>query len=402
MLFTDGLNTLSNSSIYLNNKTHIINSSVSANHVILKNRATASGGKYINLQQISITNAIDKISKKQLQFLGTNFLEEELEVYPKKGSVVTTNFSITGKGNYVKKKIKLYFGFGNDTIKTVSFFVKRNKIDIPIVTKIWAQKKLENLIINSIENKDKIIKLSKKHQIISPFTSMLILDRIEDYVTHNIEPPKELRSKYDELIAKKINNKKERLERLRKNLFDNYKDFFDWYNKDYTGIDIDKSNRLKKDSIVRNIQREVSEIIPDTIIDNNKFFISGIVVDDNGALPGVMISVKGTTNGVETDFDGKYKIKVKKTDVLTFSFVGMRTVEKVVNDNTNVNVLMENDNILDEVVVTAFGITKEVRTLNAAVSIVSSENISSTLQKKVAGVKIRGASSVSLQSFICS
>ncbi|WP_237275306.1 VIT domain-containing protein [Tenacibaculum ovolyticum] len=395
LLFTDGLNTLSNSSISLNNKTHIINSLVSANHVILKNTATASGGKYINLQQISIMNAIDKISKKQLQFLGTNFSEEELEVYPKKGSVVTTNFSITGKGNYVNKKIKLYFGFGNDTIKTVSFFVKRNKIDIPIVTKIWAQKKLENLIINSTENKDEIIKLSKKHQIISPFTSMLILDRIEDYVTHNIEPPKELRNKYNELIAQKINNKKERLERLRKSLFDKYKDFFNWYNKDYTSIDIDKSNRLKKDLIVRNIQREVSEVIPDTIIDNNEFFISGIVADDSGALPGATITVKGTTNGVETDFDGKYKIKVKKTDVLTFSFVGMRTVEKVMNDNTNVNVLMENDNILDEIVVTAFGVAKEVRTLNAAVSVVNSENISSTLQKKVAGVKIRGASSVS-------
>ena len=78
----------------------------------------------------------------------------------------------------------------------------------------------------------------------------------------------------------------------------------------------------------------------------------------------------------------------------------MKTVEKVVNDNTNVNVLMENDNILDEVVVTAFGITKEVRTLNAAVSIVSSENISSTLQKKVAGIKIRGASSVSNPLFV--
>ncbi|WP_197474542.1 carboxypeptidase-like regulatory domain-containing protein, partial [Tenacibaculum ovolyticum] len=264
----------------------------------------------------------------------------------------------------------------------------------PIVTKIWAQKKLENLIINSIENKDEIIKLSKKHQIISPFTSMLILDRIEDYVIHNIEPPKELRSKYDELIAKKINNKKERLERLRKNLFDNYKDFFDWYNKDYTGIDIGKSNRLKKDSIVRNIQRKVSQIIPDTIIDNNEFFISGIVTDDSGALPGVTITVKGTTNGVETDFEGKYK----KADVLAFSFLGMRTVEKVMSNNTNVNVLMENENILDEVVVIGCGATRKVQTLNAAVSIVSSENISSTLQKKVAGIKIRGVSSVSVSN----
>ena len=79
--------------------------------------------------------------------------------------------------------------------------------------------------MNSEKNRSEIIKLSKKHQIISPFTSMLILDRVEDYVAHSIEPPKELKQKYDELTARKINNKKDRIARLQNQLFNEYENF---------------------------------------------------------------------------------------------------------------------------------------------------------------------------------
>ncbi len=400
LLFTDGLNTLSNSSIILNNKTHIINSSRSANHIVLKNAATISGGKYINFQQVSIKNAIVKISKSQLQFLGTNFSEEELEVYPKKGSVVATNFSISGKGNCVHKKIKFYFGFGKDTIKTIPFFVNKEKTNYPFITKIWAQSKLKNLVINSKKNKEEIIRLSKKHQIISPFTSMLILDRIEDYVTHNIEPPKELKKKYDELIAQKINNKKERVKRLRNNLFNNYEEFFSWYDKEYVTV---KKNEivneiLKGDSIIINNKNEVTQIVLDTILESNKFFITGVATDDTGFLPGVTVKVKGGSNGTETDFDGKYKIKVKKTDVLTFSFVGMKTNEREIRNRGAINIVLEDDNLLDEIVVTALATKRETRVTGYSVSSINSENISKALQGKVAGVKIRGVSSVSLGS----
>ena len=56
--------------------------------------------------------------------------------------------------------------------------------------------------------------------------------------------------------------------------------------------------------------------------------VSGTVSDDGGPLPGVSVLVKGTTTGVETDFDGKYAIQAKQGDVLQFSYVGKQTVEK--------------------------------------------------------------------------
>ena len=61
--------------------------------------------------------------------------------------------------------------------------------------------------------------------------------------------------------------------------------------------------------------------------------ISGNVSDVSGPLPGVTILKKGTTQGAETDFDGNYSLKAKTGDVLVFSFIGMKTVEKIVGSS---------------------------------------------------------------------
>lgn len=81
--------------------------------------------------------------------------------------------------------------------------------------------------------------------------------------------------------------------------------------------------------------------------------VSGIVKDKTGApLPGVNIVEKGTSNGVSTDFEGSFRIKVKEGAILIFSYVGFTTVEKLASgDKLNI-VLNESDGqILNDVVV---------------------------------------------------
>jgi hypothetical protein len=68
--------------------------------------------------------------------------------------------------------------------------------------------------------------------------------------------------------------------------------------------------------------------------------VSGTVSDNSGALPGVSVIIKGTTTGTETDFDGKYSIKAKAGDVLSFSYLGYTTVEKTIGTSNTVNVSM--------------------------------------------------------------
>jgi TonB-linked SusC/RagA family outer membrane protein len=125
--------------------------------------------------------------------------------------------------------------------------------------------------------------------------------------------------------------------------------------------------------------------------------ISGTVTDESGALPGVTVLKKGTTSGTETDFNGKYTINAKTGDILVFSFVGMKTIQKTVAASKTINVTMSSDNVLDEVVVTSLGIKREKKSLGYAsqevggkeVSTVKLDNVVNSLSGKVSGVQIK-------------
>ncbi len=131
--------------------------------------------------------------------------------------------------------------------------------------------------------------------------------------------------------------------------------------------------------------------------------ISGTVSDNTGLpLPGVNIVVKGTSNGTQSDFDGNYSLQVNVGQRLVFSYVGFKTTEKAVTAATStINVQMEEDAaVLDEVVVTGYGIARERKTLGYAVSTIEAEAIENkpesdvvrSLNGKVAGVQVTGNS----------
>ncbi len=129
--------------------------------------------------------------------------------------------------------------------------------------------------------------------------------------------------------------------------------------------------------------------------------ISGVVSDGTGSLPGVSVIKKGTKIGTETDFDGKYSIKAKTGDVLVFSFVGMSTVEKTVGGTNTINVTLSDDNnVLDEIVVTGVATGTSRKKLGVSVSSVNAEklaelgtpSVEQALQGKVAGAIIQSNS----------
>lgn len=97
--------------------------------------------------------------------------------------------------------------------------------------------------------------------------------------------------------------------------------------------------------------------------------VSGTVSDDTGPLPGVSILIKGTNTGAETDFDGKYSLRANQGDVLVFTYLGMKTVERTVGSSSTINVVLQEDSdVLDEIVVVAYGTTtKESFTGSASV-----------------------------------
>jgi len=85
---------------------------------------------------------------------------------------------------------------------------------------------------------------------------------------------------------------------------------------------------------------------------SQQYTVSGKVTDDeNAPLAGAAVMIKNSQTGTETDFDGKYSLNVKKGDVLVFSSLGFKTIEKTVDGNTTIDVVMSSSETLEEVVV---------------------------------------------------
>lgn len=130
--------------------------------------------------------------------------------------------------------------------------------------------------------------------------------------------------------------------------------------------------------------------------------ISGNVTsqEDGQPLPYVNVSVKGTTNGTITDFDGNYTIKANESDILVFSFIDFKTQEIAVGSQTKIDVALENDNLLlNEVVAIGYGTMKK-SDLTGAVTSIKAEALKKTpaagldqaLQGRAAGVTVNANS----------
>ncbi|MBL7814621.1 MAG: SusC/RagA family TonB-linked outer membrane protein [Saprospiraceae bacterium] len=129
--------------------------------------------------------------------------------------------------------------------------------------------------------------------------------------------------------------------------------------------------------------------------------ISGTVSGDNGdPLVGASVVVKGTTKGAITDIDGKYSLSLP-TDATTlvFSYTGFSTQEIAIGSSNVLDVTLAEGKVLEEAVVTAFGIKKDRSNLGYGVSQVTSEdltmghttNVTNALAAKVPGLRVSGA-----------
>ena len=129
--------------------------------------------------------------------------------------------------------------------------------------------------------------------------------------------------------------------------------------------------------------------------------ITGNVKDSNGPLPGVNVLIKNSSTGTQTDFNGNYSIKANVGDVLIFSFVSMKTEERTVSGENKIDILMaEDQNLLQEVVITAVGIKRKPDEITTANQVVKAEELNQAvnpdavqaLAGKVSGLQINTTS----------
>ena len=129
--------------------------------------------------------------------------------------------------------------------------------------------------------------------------------------------------------------------------------------------------------------------------------LTGTVTDENGAgMPGVTIAKKGTSSGANSDVNGKYSIDVNPGDVLVFSFVGYKSQEVKITNQSVLNIQLAVDaKSLEEIVVTGYGNQKKKDFLGSSSSIKSATiqempvvSVESAMQGRMTGVQVQQSS----------
>lgn len=162
--------------------------------------------------------------------------------------------------------------------------------------------------------------------------------------------------------------------------------------------DFSLKTHSKRSGIIRNLFRMLTLslfVLCTTVVFAQQKSIKGTVVDATGEpLIGVNVSVKGTTIGIITDIDGNYSLEVPTNATLVFSYIGYRTQELSVGNQTTINITMQEDTQnIDEVVVVGYGVQKK-ETVTGSVSTLKGDelikspvaNLSNAIAGKMSGV----------------
>lgn len=314
-----------------------------------------TGGSFINLNQLSKEDALNKLVFQNLKFLGIkeNFMVTDM--YPMVGTPVSGSFSLAGISLKEQNQVVLLFGYDNTPIleKIISISPLSTSISEVSIEKLWAQKKIANLAIQYQQNAEEIESLGKKYGIVTDNTSLIVLENLSDYIQYDIVPPAELRPEFDRLMKQQIANAEAKKYSNWENVASYYEALKLWWDNDTKYAKPKPVKIPKPKPVVATPPRNVN------FNGINPSFIRGLVYDAQGPLPGAVVSVRGTTRGATTDIDGKYAIDAREGDVLVFQFIGMESTTIAVGTSKRIDItLTESARVLQEVVVQSMGINR--------------------------------------------
>ncbi|GAA4344319.1 hypothetical protein GCM10023184_45460 [Flaviaesturariibacter amylovorans] len=204
-LLTDGISTFGEKEVRLSaTPVTVVSSSPGADFSYLKYIARQSGGRFVDLGAAEPEAAAVQLVHEYRQFLGADYDAGAIDslVTPVQ-SGVSRGFAVAGILKRDTATLTLHFGFGSTRSSRQTVLLRREQAPAPGVGRIWAGMQINELDLRPEANKEAITRLGKQFSIVTRNTSLLVLDRVEDYVTHEILPPADLLPEYLALMKEK-------------------------------------------------------------------------------------------------------------------------------------------------------------------------------------------------------
>lgn len=258
LLFSDGISNFGDLTLKFKKPLNSIVSTPTSDFNLLKLLASQSGGNFINLNELDTQSALKTYKKLPVKFLGFKENANVQELYPNIGTAVNEPVNIFGISSSNLGKLTALFSVGNKNFEIPVDFNTAVRVENWPIAQFWAQRKINDLELNSTQNRDEIRNLSEQFGVVSKNTSLIVLDDVNDYVRYSITPPQELLSEYNKIVSR---NKKEILER-RKNLlsksFDITRELTAWWNTEFKPTEKKQYPKISKQMVSESANKNQS------------------------------------------------------------------------------------------------------------------------------------------------
>jgi len=223
LVFSDGLSTFGDDVTKpLGAPTWVISSSASAGHDTLRRLAADNGGVYLDLGRVADDAALAQIGRPVWSLLAAVVEEGQVaDLMPVGAEPAPSASLVAGVLKSERAVVRLSWGVPGQAASVVKRFeVARSTTGTKteVLRFAWAQKRLADLMSQPVKNAERIVDLGKAQGIVTPGTSLLVLERLDQYLEHRVRPPAtwpEMRADWDrEIETRSVADKRTEAERL--------------------------------------------------------------------------------------------------------------------------------------------------------------------------------------------
>lgn len=266
LLFSDGISNFGDLTMKFKKPLNSIASTPTSDFNLLKLLANQSGGNFINLNELDTQSALKTYKKLPVLFLGFKENPNMQELFPNIGSVISEPVNIFGITSGNAGKLTAVFSVGNEKFETPVDFSKAQQLENWQIAQFWAQKKINELELNSTQNRNEIKNISEQFGVVSKNTSLIVLDDINDYVRYKIMPPQELLADYQKIVSQNKGRVLEQRKNLLSKAFDKTRELKTWWNTEFKPVEKKEYPRISNQSTPipqaqRNVQIEEAVVV---------------------------------------------------------------------------------------------------------------------------------------------
>lgn len=183
----------------LHGSVHTVLSSARANPLWLKTVAASRNGEYVNLFESEAAKAAFILEAQSMRVLSIDCDPEAVaHIFPEPGTPISGDtFVVTGILRKKSAKIRLLIGHNKENAQPIELSFLSGDDPSPLAPRAWAATKIDLLSTEYRANAEAIRETSREFGIVTPDTSLLVLETVADYLRYDVTPPDELRAEWE-------------------------------------------------------------------------------------------------------------------------------------------------------------------------------------------------------------